>query len=210
MTMETWRGFTNGVLYAAQFGVLDRAAAERVAGMIVRGRQLGDEEVAVRYEQLGDALAGGSLITGAIPQPHGEQDVREFLALLRDALDRMRPWPQRPFRTLDTDEWWPSFRVARPLLRLHLDEPAGQARLGIAQTVTEGGAELDVLVLRLASGERVAVAWTAECGVVLDLEEAPREHVAAAFLAATGLTPDEVSPLGPEASWDGTGSSFGP
>ncbi|MGF1429000.1 hypothetical protein [Kitasatospora sp. LaBMicrA B282] len=96
--MEPWRGLTNGVLYVTQFGELDRAGADRIAGMIVGGGPLGDEDVAVQYERLRAALAGPDPITGAIPQPHDEAAVREFLALLLAGLDGLRPWPQRSLR----------------------------------------------------------------------------------------------------------------
>lgn len=79
---EPWRGQTNKILYVSQFtAVLDDQEADRVAGQIRAGR-LGDESLTIWLERLQGALRSTTSITGPIPQPHGEPEVRAFLQRL--------------------------------------------------------------------------------------------------------------------------------
>ncbi len=76
---ETWRGLTNKILYVTQFASeLDDKEADRIADQIRAGR-LGDEPLTTLVGLLDSAVRSTATITGTIPQPHGEPEVRSFL-----------------------------------------------------------------------------------------------------------------------------------
>ncbi|MET9557127.1 hypothetical protein [Streptomyces sp. NPDC006645] len=80
--MDEWRGFINKVLYCTQFSArLDDDEAARVGGLIARG-VLGDDPPTYRTRMLTDALRSAEPITDGDWQPHGEPEVRAFLAAL--------------------------------------------------------------------------------------------------------------------------------
>lgn len=80
--MDEWRGFITKVLYCTQFSPrLDEGEAARVGALIAKGL-LGDDPPAHRTRMLSDALHSPERITGGDWQPHGEPEVRAFLAAL--------------------------------------------------------------------------------------------------------------------------------
>lgn len=80
--MDEWRGFINKVLYCAQFSPrLDDGEAVRVGGLIAKGL-LGDDPPAHRARMLRDALRSPERIADGDWQPHGEREIRAFLAAL--------------------------------------------------------------------------------------------------------------------------------
>lgn len=82
--MDEWRGFINKVLYCTQFSArLDGGEAARVGGLIAKGL-LGDDPPAHRTRMLSDALRSPERIADGDPQPqpHGEREIRAFLAAL--------------------------------------------------------------------------------------------------------------------------------
>lgn len=81
-----WRGVVNGILYAVQFSpALGDAEVERVAGMIVRGRGLTGGP-ALYADAVSRALAQPGDLDTSIGTPHGEAEIRDFLARLARVL----------------------------------------------------------------------------------------------------------------------------
>lgn len=80
--VEEWRGFINKVLYCVQFTArLDEGEAARVHGLIAKGL-LGDDPPAHRTRMLTDALRSPEPLADGDWQPHGEREIRAFLAAL--------------------------------------------------------------------------------------------------------------------------------
>ncbi|MFC8080743.1 hypothetical protein ACFUN8_35025 [Streptomyces sp. NPDC057307] len=84
--MDEWRGFITKVLYCTQFSPrLDEGEAARVNALIAKG-VLGDDPPARRTRMLTEALRSPERLTDGDWQPHGEPEVRAFLAALLTGL----------------------------------------------------------------------------------------------------------------------------
>ena len=101
----SWRGAVNGVLYTVQFHEsLTRDLAADRAQMLLKQPLAGFTEEQ-QYDALREAVESGTDLTQLIPEPHSEQDFRQFLVLLIEELDALRPWPEPAFRALDVSRW---------------------------------------------------------------------------------------------------------
>jgi hypothetical protein len=89
---DSWRGFVNGVLYKVQFTrALDDEAADWLATDLIE-KPLGRFTPEQEYAALAEALRSADSVTGDMPQPHGEQEMREFLQRVVRRMDARRPW----------------------------------------------------------------------------------------------------------------------
>jgi hypothetical protein len=197
MAGEQWRGVNNAVLYSVQFDrVLGGPAVDRIARLLLENTPLGLTPQQA-YDALAHALRSDAPLTGDIPQTHSEDEFRGFLRELLDRLDAMRPWPQAPYHRLDVSRWV-DFAGARPIGRLGMGYVQAQERLKKIFDRVEDGATREVLLLRLRSGDEVALVGAPGAREVTVLQRPSDRSPAQAlaeFASATGLRPDEITPL---------------
>lgn len=203
--LSPWRGVVNGVLYGVLFDrVLDETVVERVVRYLVE-RPLYDQPVADTVATLRAGLDSGAPLNGTLEVPHGEQDVRDFLTRVLAGLDRVGPVPEPRYRWLDRWEW-DGAETGTPIARINLDWKDISDRLERHFHHDNGSA---VLVLRLVSGDRIAIVddwripWNPDPpftpGESLLLYAGPGSpaDVLAAFTAASGLSAEEITPIPP-------------
>jgi hypothetical protein len=201
-----WRTVANGILYSVQFKrQLDDGVVDRIAHAVLT-EPLFDLTATENYESILDALRTEAKLTELIPAPHGEREFRDFLLRLVKRLDALRPWPEAPYQRLDVRldaALWDGFSRAQSIAVLRLGSLAVERRLHrMFQEVTDGERDLLVLVLRLASGQELALVATADpAGSEVTLRarepipEGAAEPLLTAFRSATGFAPDEVTVL---------------
>jgi hypothetical protein len=195
-----WRGVNNGVLYSVQFAQdLDAAQVDRIARWLLR-QPLWALTQQQEYDALADALRSDAQLTELIPDRHTEETYRDFLRRLLARLDEARPWPELPFQMLGVSHWV-NFTGARAVARIGLSVKQIQERLhrNMAR-LTVAGTERRVLMLRLRSGDEVALVtpwWPGRADtVVLQGGHAnSAEQVIAEFIHCAGFDADEVRPL---------------
>jgi hypothetical protein len=207
MTVEPWRGVINGIHYGVQF---EPELTDEIAARITRAlleEPLFDLTEAEEYDAIVAALQSDATLTAVDPDRHGEAEFRDFLRRLLSNMDAARPWPEPPFRSLGQAEWF-GFAQAKPILRILTSYLSLQDRLhkGFG-SVDHDGRRLTVLILRLKSGDEVALVtpWWRGSGDVAVLQRDPRrrsEDVVTEFLNATGLLPQEVTVLSGNAGQD--------
>ncbi len=197
MTDGQWRGVSNAVLYSVQFDrELDDAALDRVARLLFE-QPMWDLTPEDEYAALAQAVRSPGPLTGDIPQPHSDQEFRGFLRRLLDRLDAMRPWPPQPYQSLNVSGWG-DFAGARPIARIGLSYVKAQERLKrIFDRVDDGGTR-EVLLLRLRSGEEVALVGapgSREITVLQRRSDRSPAQALAEFASVTGFRPEEITPL---------------
>jgi hypothetical protein len=199
------------LLYTGKFEKLDDALVERRARALIE-EPLGELTTEDEYQAIVEALDSDARLSTVIRLPewikgHSEQEFRDFLQQLLDQLDAKRPWPEPAHRELNVQRW-SDYQDARVVGRIKLPYLAPQ---GSAQSRTNygfskvdvGGRKLDGLILRLRSGDEVALAgpwWPGSKDVALlsqDPQRSPEELVSA-LIEATRFTPEEVEPVHPE------------
>jgi len=199
MTTEWWRAVTAPLLYSAQFERLDDDLVDR------RTRALLEEPVVDlapedEYRAITEALASSARVTEAIPEPHGEAEFRGFLRRLLARMDEMRPWQTPPHRPLSQSRW-AEYRDAQVVGRIRMRYVDAQSRMKyVLRGMQEGNLKIRVLILRLRSGDEVALAapwWPESQDVAVLTRDHKRraEDVVAALVDGTGLIPDEVMAL---------------
>jgi len=89
---DSWRGFVDGVLYKLQFTrTLDDEAVDWLARDLIE-KPLGRFTPEQEYAALAAALRSADSLTGDMPQPHGDHEMREFLQRVVRRMEAMRPW----------------------------------------------------------------------------------------------------------------------
>jgi hypothetical protein len=197
---EWWQGVNGGVLYSVQFAEkLDDATVDRIARWLL-GQPLWELTQQQEYDALADALRSDAQLTEFIPDRHTEEAYRDFLRRLLARLDQVRPWPELPFQMLGTSHW-ENFTGARAAARIGLSVKKIQERLHrIMARLTVEGTEREVLMLRLRSGDEVALVnpwWpgSADTAVLKRGQAISTEQLIAEFINCTGLDADEIRPL---------------
>ncbi|MQA81098.1 MAG: hypothetical protein GEV10_21880 [Streptosporangiales bacterium] len=206
MNEPRWRRLVGGLVYSVQFERdLDDDLAEHQALAMLEEpmRGFGQED---GYAALGEALRSGDdltdLLPGPIPADHTDQDIRDFVARVRDRMDARRPWVTPAFVPLDasrSDE----FRTGRAVAALPRRYVEVGERLQRMFTTIEGtdGGEREVLLLRLRTGDEVALVapWWERSERVAVVQHpgstrSPHE-VLTAFLDLTGYDRHEITDL---------------
>lgn len=206
MNGPRWRGLVSGLLYSVQFERdLDDDLAERRALAMLEEplRGFGQED---GYAALGEALRSSGDLTDLLPGPspagHTDQDIRYFVTRVRDRMDARRPWVDPPFVPLDTSrsgEFRGGCAIAA-LPRRYVE--VGDRLQRVFSTVPgTGGGEREVLLLRLRTGDEVALVapWWERSEHVAVVQHpgstrSPHE-VLTAFLDLTGYGRHEITDL---------------
>lgn len=191
-----WRGTINQILYGAQQGRLDDAAAERTAQAMVDHRVFGNGPAAY-LSAIEQALRSDDALVEGLPVRVQEAEFRDFLSRLRERLIALQPWPEPRFRKLPVSEW-ASFGLARPIARIDKSVQGVADRLpSIFDNVAIGDVRLPVLMLRLRTGEDVALMGSTDtkAQTVTLLQRDPRDprETIEHFTEFTGLA---AEPLG--------------
>jgi hypothetical protein len=189
----------NEILYGVQFDPLNERTVDGVAQAMVDHRYLvsGPAAYLAAIEQ---ALRSDAVLTDALRTRHSEESFRAFLEKLRDHLLALKPWPEPRFRKLPVSEW-ESFGEAKAIARIPDLHPSTVAeRLpSIFDDVRIGESGLPVLVLRLGTGETVALMGSTDPkarGVaLLQRDPGDPDEVIAHFRELAGFSPEEVVPL---------------
>lgn len=202
MNEQSWRRVVDALLYSVQSqrsldGDLAAARAKALVAEPIHGSTAAEE-----YRALDTALRSTAPLAAGPFSAHAEPDVRTFLAAVKDGMDALRPWPTPAFTPLADDEWT-RFDGAEPVARIRAGRVAVQERLQRVFGATgEGASRRNVLVLRLRSGDDVALAtpWWRGSDDVAVLRAAGSERtpgqVRAAFREATGFRAHEMTDAG--------------
>ncbi len=198
MSVSTWRGVVNGILYTVQFQQeLDDAQVERTARAMIAEPLYDLPTVEIR-DAVSAALDSDEQLTQLIPEAHGEAEFRAFLRRVVERLDALRPWPEPAYRRLPA-ETWRELAGAPVVAHVPLSHVKLQERLRkLFQPVADGAVRRPVLVLRLAAGDVVAFAGSTQpAGTGVDVHYAgprPAAEVLRDLQAAAGLSPAELVP----------------
>lgn len=199
MTEQTWRRIVDALLYSVQSHPrLDGALATDRAGALV-AEPIHGSTAAEEYRALDAALGSGAPLADAPFSSHGEAEVRAFLTAVKDGMDALRPWPTPAYVPL-ADAEWARFDGGEPIARIRAGRVAVQERLQrVFGSMGEGASRRSVLVLRLGSGDDVALTtpWWRGSDDVAVLRAAGTERtpdqVRAAFREATGFRAQEMT-----------------
>lgn len=189
-----WRGYVNQLTYGVSLhSRVDDAVVARIADQLI-DQWFFTLPVASYYEAAAAALESEARIVYD-EQEENEEVVRDFLARILHALDERRPWPEPSFVELDPSEW-PAFRSAPAIGHIPLSQLDVRKRLNrvFYEVPPDGGEPAEVLVLRLRTGQIVALlapALVTEPGINLLAHTDPASTVAA-FRELTGI---DVGPL---------------
>lgn len=193
------------LLYTGKFEQLDDVLVDRRARALIEEplRELTVEE---EYRAIDEALRSGAQLTSVIALPdfiterHSEQDFRDFLRRLLNRLDTMRPWPEAPHREVGVGRWR-DYRDARVVGRASMNaiNPNGLVNY-VFTGLGDGERKLYVLILRLRSGDEVALAgpwWpdSTDTAVLSNDSHRSAEDIVAALVDGTKLTAADVVPV---------------
>ncbi|MGW1540092.1 hypothetical protein ACWCPM_07470 [Streptomyces sp. NPDC002309] len=184
------------ILYCVQFSrQLSDEEVERISRIILEQPPY-DRTVQEQYEAIEADLEAEAWERVVWDQPHDGPAIQDFLRRLLEHLDTLRPWQEPPFRDLGTDRWEEFKRgtlLARVRLRLHYPV------IGYLRTVPEEENGLRGLVLRLRSGDEVALIAPplpdrSDAVLMAAPPHRSAREVTEAFLTHTGLPREQVSP----------------
>ncbi|MEU6142799.1 hypothetical protein ABZ848_20805 [Streptomyces sp. NPDC047081] len=149
-------GVVVAVLYCTQFSrELGDAEVEHIAGMVLE-RPFYDLTVEEQYAGIEAVLAAGTWDEDLSWQPHDEPSIRDFLRRLLEHLDARRPWREPPMRALGFDRW-EEYKHGVLLAHIRLFAPSQDRLHARLRTVPGDRDQLRGVVLRLGSGDEVAV-----------------------------------------------------
>jgi hypothetical protein len=190
------------LLYSVKSEPLDDALVQRRTRALIE-EPIGELTAAEEREAIAEALASNAKLRDLtaipewIPNAPTEDQFRDFLARVLASLDAERPWPPPPHQALDVSRWT-GYAGGSVVARLPMDHVMVEERLQYGfRPVEEGGARRNVLILRLRSGDEVALVspWWPDSSDVAVLSRDPErtpEDVVAALVDGTALRPDEV------------------
>lgn len=191
-------GVVTAILYCVQFSPeLDDGEVERIAAMVLE-RPFYDLTVEEQYAGVEAVLAATVWEDDPSWQPHGEAAVRDFLRRLLQRLDALRPWQEPPYRSLALERW-EEYRSGRLLAHVRLYAPPQDPLFSRLRPVPGDEHQLRAALLRLRSGDEVALVAPPLSGagdaVLMALApHRPAPQVIEAFVTHTGYERERVSP----------------
>ncbi|NUR72409.1 MAG: hypothetical protein HOU81_16460 [Hamadaea sp.] len=197
---DEWRGTLNQILYLTNYArALNDEDAARFATQMIEFDFFPDGP-AVYRAAIDRALAAPVLLDeGAVPAPHPEPALREFLGKVAAELDARQPWASPRYRMLDA-KLWETFGQARAIAKIDWSpiRVANHLR-SLFDTVQAGEAKLPVLVFRIGSGEVLAFLGSADPKVhsvtLYQRDPGDPAEIIAHFCEYTGFDPAEIKPL---------------
>jgi hypothetical protein len=156
MTRDEWREASDDILWKSMFvrdltdTVVDHGARDLIASPYA------DKSAGFYYDGIKAALRSDEVLTAAHRTPHAEPVFRDFLRRIRDRMDELRPWPTPPYVRLPLDDW-PRFADARAVATVPVRMGDAEQKLLVSAHRLPGGGEASVLMLRLGTGEEVAL-----------------------------------------------------
>lgn len=192
-----WQGLINQLLYGVIFTreLTDEVVA-RAADAAVDYTVLGAGPDAY-YWAATEALASDQDLEGLSKLPQYDRaEIDRFLRALVVRLDELRPWPERRFCPLDPSAW-EKFGNAIPIAML--DEATVRVGIKLWGRFEPAGIShpgQNVLMLRLRSGQTVALLGSDERGAKITLLADPAddpEEVIEHFVDLTGFRADKVT-----------------
>jgi hypothetical protein len=192
-------GLLNGIVYCVMFSrELGDQEVDRIARMALE-QPFFDLPTEEEYAGIQALLADDHWDTDLSWQPHDEPVIRDFLRRLLDRLDALRPWEEPPYRGLGLDRW-EEFKRGTLLARIRLDLPGIDPMHARLRSVPGDEDRLRGLVLRLRSGDEVALMAPQlpdgyEAVLMAAPPHRPAEQVIEAFMTHTGCEPERVFPL---------------
>jgi hypothetical protein len=152
-----WQSVVSQLLYSVGLNsTLDDELAQQLAAMMIRRQGLTDGPE-VYHRGLSQAVEQEDILAGqTLPNRHSPEALREFFRLIVRHLEAGRPWPPPRWERLPTAEWpraeaptvatiWGSLPFLTEKFQNFPDE------------VTDGGEVTHAMVLRLRTGEVVAL-----------------------------------------------------
>ena len=156
MTRDEWREASDDILWKSMFvrdltdAVVDHGARDLIAS------RYADKSPGFYYDGIEAALRSDEVLTAAHRTPHAEPVFRDFLRRIRARMDELRPWPTPPYVRLPLDDW-PRFADARAVATVPVRMGDAEQKLLVSAHRLPGGGEASVLMLRLGTGEEVAL-----------------------------------------------------
>ncbi|MEV0182059.1 hypothetical protein AB0I54_22600 [Streptomyces sp. NPDC050625] len=190
-------GVVTAILYCLQFSrELSAEEVERIARMVLE-QPIYDLTVEEQYAGIEAALAVDAWEQDLSWQPHDEPAVRDFLRRLLERLDARRPWQEPPTRSLGFDRWQ-EYKRGALLAHVRLYSPAQDTLHARLRTVPEDEDRLRAVVLRLRSGDEVAVVAPPlpdgyDAVLMAVPPHRPAAQVIEAFVTHTGYERERVS-----------------
>ncbi|MCL6669164.1 hypothetical protein [Streptomyces panaciradicis] len=191
-------GVVTAILYCVQFSPeLNDAEVERIADMVLE-RPFYDLAVEEEYAGIEAVLAAPDWEDDLSWQPHAEAAVRDFLRRLLQRLDALRPWREPPFRSLESNRW-EEYRTGRLLAHVRLYPPPQDPLFSRLRPVPGDEHELRATLLRLRSGDEVALiappsSGTGDAALMAVAPHRPAPQVIEAFVTHTGYARERVTP----------------
>jgi hypothetical protein len=195
MTGDEWRAASDEILWKSMFvrdltdAVVDQGARDLIAS------RSADRSPGFYYDAIEAALRSDEVLTAAHQTPHSEPVFRDFLRRIRERMDDLRPWATAPYVRLPIGDW-PRFADARAIATVPVRMGDAEQRLLVGAHRLPGGGEASVLMLRLGSGEEVALVGNPGVKPVTLLLRNPVDSPATAveaFIAATRLPATSVA-----------------
>ena len=156
MTRDEWREASDDILWKSMFvrdltdTVVDHGARDLIAS------RYADKSAGFYYDGIEAALRSDEVLTAAHRTPHAEPVFRDFLRRIRARMDELRPWPTPPYVRLPLHDW-PRFADARAVATVPVRMGDAEQKLLVSAHRLPGGGEASVLMLRLGTGEEVAL-----------------------------------------------------
>ena len=191
-------GVVTAILYCVQFSrELDDGEVERIAAMVLE-RPFYDLTVEEQYAGIEAVLAAPAWEDDLSWQPHGEAAVRDFLRRLLQRLDALRPWREPPYRSLALERW-EEYRTGRLLAHVRLYAPPQDPLFSRLRPVPGDEHRLRAALLRLRSGDEVALvapplSGAGDAVLMARAPHRPAPQVIDAFVTHTGYARERVSP----------------
>lgn len=194
---ESWRGAVNGVLYGVQFqDELTSDLASRMAQRFIR-KPLAGLTAEGQYAELSTAAESGSDLTALIPDAHSEEEFRNFLSLLVDQMDALRPWPEPPYAEVNISQWG---ELTDPVLiaRFPKSTPKAEEKIGtVFWRLEDIGKRAAVLQLKSGTVVALVARWWPESNTIALLTQGQQDAdaVLTELAEATYLTDGDLERL---------------
>jgi hypothetical protein len=199
MDWQTAQGFVNEILYGIDGApdIRDEGIVSRTVDSMINGRYF-PGSVAEYAAAIDATLRDGHLAPAVLgnSRRYSEAELLDLLRRLDRELDRRRPWPDPPFVKLDVAQW-PSFDSARPIARI--DRPAHQVTNLLDRNfdqVPVGGGQLPVLLLRLRTGDVIALVGSVDprstSFLLLQRDPGDPTEIVTRFGELTGIHPVSI------------------